>query len=49
MPRLEPLEGAPAAMALGYALDCRRYSGSRYRELEIPAAQSRIPGAGYCR
>ncbi len=36
------------AVANGHALDCRRYSGGRYRELETPAAQSRIRRAGYC-
>jgi micrococcal nuclease len=37
------------AVANGHALDCRRYSGGRYRDLEIPAARSRIQRAGYCR
>jgi micrococcal nuclease len=37
------------AVANGHALDCRRYSGGRYRELETPAARSRIPRARYCR
>ncbi|WP_412507587.1 thermonuclease family protein [Roseovarius sp. SYSU LYC5161] len=36
------------AIANGHALDCRRYSGGRYRELETPAARSRIRRAGYC-
>lgn len=36
------------AVANGHALDCRRYSGGRYRELETPAARSRITRAGYC-
>jgi endonuclease YncB( thermonuclease family) len=36
------------AVANGHALDCRRYSGGRYRELEIPAARSRITRARYC-
>lgn len=35
-------------IANGYALDCRRYSGGRYRRLETPAARSRIQRAGYC-
>ncbi len=35
------------AIANGHALDCRRYSGGRYRELETPAARSRIGRAGY--
>lgn len=37
------------AVANGRALDCRRYSGGRYRQLETPAARSRIQRAGYCR
>ncbi|MBY6201048.1 thermonuclease family protein [Maritalea mobilis] len=37
------------AIANGYALDCARYSGGRYRHLETPAARSRLPRAGYCR
>lgn len=36
------------AVANGHALDCRRYSGGRYRELDTPAARSRIRRAGYC-
>jgi micrococcal nuclease len=36
------------AVAEGHALDCRRYSGDRYRQLEIPEARSRIQRAGYC-
>lgn len=38
-----------AAIAAGYALDCRRYSGGRYRSLETPASKSRISRAKYCR
>jgi micrococcal nuclease len=37
------------AVANGHALDCRRYSGGRYRQLETLAARSRIQRAGYCR
>lgn len=37
------------AVANGHALDCRRYSGGRYRDLETPSARSRIQRAGYCR
>lgn len=37
-----------AVIAAGHALDCRRYSGGRYRHLETPAAKSRIRRAGYC-
>jgi endonuclease YncB( thermonuclease family) len=36
------------AIANGHALDCPRYSGGRYRDLETPAARSRIQRAGYC-
>lgn len=38
-----------AVIAAGHALDCRRYSGGRYRRLETPAAKSRIRRARYCR
>ena len=37
-----------AVIAAGHALDCRRYSGGRYRHLETPAAKSRIRRAKYC-
>ncbi|WP_349538330.1 thermonuclease family protein [Sagittula sp. NFXS13] len=37
-----------AVIAAGHALDCRRYSGGRYRHLETPAARSKIRRAGYC-
>ncbi len=37
-----------AVIAAGHALDCRRYSGGRYRHLEQPSAKSRIQRAGYC-
>lgn len=40
---------AAIAVANGHALDCRRYSGGRYRDLETAAARSRIQRAGYCR
>jgi endonuclease YncB( thermonuclease family) len=36
------------AVANGHALDCRRYSSGRYRNLETAAARSRILRAGYC-
>jgi endonuclease YncB( thermonuclease family) len=36
------------AIANGHALDCPHYSGGRYRDLEAPAARSRIQRAGYC-
>jgi micrococcal nuclease len=32
----------------GFALDCRRYSGGRYRSLEPPGARSRLRQANYC-
>lgn len=38
-----------AAIAAGQALDCRRYSGGKYRGLETSAAKSRIKRAKYCR
>lgn len=37
-----------AVIAAGHALDCRRYSGGRYRQLETPAAKSCIRRAQYC-
>ncbi|WP_170439631.1 thermonuclease family protein [Ruegeria arenilitoris] len=36
------------AIAAGHALDCRRYSGGRYRRLETPEARASIERAGYC-
>ena len=36
------------AVVNGHALDCRRHSGGRYRDLETPEARSRIRRAGYC-
>jgi len=38
-----------AVIAAGHALDCRRFSGGRYRHLETPAAKSRLRRATYCR
>ncbi len=38
-----------AVIAAGHALDCARYSNGRYRQLETPAARSRLKRAGYCR
>ena len=35
-------------IANGHALDCRRYSGGRYRSLEPAGARSRLPQASYC-
>lgn len=43
------LDIGAAVIAAGYALDCRRYSGGRYRHLETSAAKSRIRRARYCR
>ncbi len=37
-----------AVISAGHALDCRKYSGGRYRHLETPAAKSRILRARYC-
>jgi len=35
-------------IANGHALDCRRYSGGRYRALEPAGARSRLRQANYC-
>ena len=32
----------------GFALDCHRFSGGRYRKLEPAGARSRLPQARYC-
>lgn len=40
---------AAALIANGYALDCRRYLGGRYRSLEPGGARARLPQARYCR
>ncbi|WP_282118339.1 thermonuclease family protein [Ruegeria atlantica] len=40
---------AVVLIANGYALDCARYSGGRYRNLETTEARSRLKQAGYCR
>ena len=37
-----------ALIAAGHALDCRRHSGGRYRELEPTSARHRITPAPYC-
>lgn len=37
-----------AVIKAGHALDCRTYSGGRYRKFETPAARSRIRRARYC-
>lgn len=37
-----------AMIASGLALDCRRYSGGRYRNLEPAGVRSRLSQAGYC-
>lgn len=38
-----------ALISSGLALDCARYSGGRYRNLEPVGARSRLPQARYCR
>lgn len=45
---LERQDIGAIAVANGHALDCRRYSGGWYRDLETPAARSRISRARYC-
>lgn len=35
-------------IANGHALDCRKYSGGRYRSLEPAGARSRLRQANYC-
>lgn len=40
---------AAVMIANGLALDCRRYSGGRYRKLEPAGARSRLPQASYCK
>lgn len=42
------LDIGAAVISAGHALDCKRYSGGRYRHLETPAAKSRIRRARYC-
>lgn len=37
------------AITNGFALDCRRYSGGAYRDLETREARSRLDRASYCR
>lgn len=37
-----------AVIAAGFALDCAKFSGGRYRRFETPAAKSRIKRARYC-
>ncbi len=39
---------AALLIANGYALDCARYSGGRYRNYETTAARTRLKQAGYC-
>lgn len=36
-----------ALIAAGFALECPRYSGGRYRDVEV--ARGRLPAAPYCR
>ncbi|WP_254683734.1 thermonuclease family protein [Ruegeria sp. AD91A] len=40
---------AAVLIANGYALDCARYSGGRYKKYETRAARSRLAQANYCR
>ncbi|MEM6834098.1 MAG: thermonuclease family protein [Pseudomonadota bacterium] len=37
-----------AVIAAGHALDCARFSGGRYADLETPAAKARLKRARYC-
>lgn len=37
-----------AIISAGHALDCRRYSGGRYRRFETRSARSNIRRANYC-
>jgi micrococcal nuclease len=37
------------AITNGFALDCRRYSGGAYRDLETREARSRLDRASYCK
>ncbi len=39
---------AAVLIANGYALDCARYSGGRYKKYETTAARSRLRQAKYC-
>ncbi|GAA6199608.1 thermonuclease family protein [Aquicoccus sp. SU-CL01552] len=39
---------AAVAVSQGYALDCPRYSGGRYRKYETAAARSKIQRSKYC-
>ncbi|WP_242654838.1 thermonuclease family protein [Shimia aestuarii] len=45
---LDRVDIGAASIAAGYALDCPRYSGGRYKGLEAPSAKSRIKRAKYC-
>lgn len=38
-----------AVIKAGLALDCPRFSGGRYKDLETAKAQQRIMLPGYCR
>lgn len=38
-----------ALIAGGWALDCARYSGGRYRAYELPGARDHLIQKGYCR
>ena len=45
---LEGRDIGALAIAAGFALDCRRYSGGRYADLEQRRARDRIRRARYC-
>ena len=42
-------DNGAAAIEVGLALDCPRFSGGRYKAVETEAARSRIKLPGYCR
>lgn len=44
----ETIDVAAAVISAGFGLDCRRYSGGRYRAFETPDARSYLQQAGYC-
>lgn len=45
---LREVDIAVAIISAGHALDCRRYSGGRYRRFETRSARSNIRRADYC-
>ena len=46
---LDSADIGATAISAGMALDCARYSGGRYQNLETRAARSKIQRAAYCR